>query len=85
METGLELVTHWVGPTQAESQLAHTGSTQMLVAGSGASTASFPHSDRACDQLSGSQQLGCVRLLVLGEREAGTWAGDELIKTGVVS
>lgn len=86
METGLELVTHWVGPTQAESQLAHAGSMQMLVAGSGgAPTASFPHSDQACDQLSGSQQLGCVRLLVLGEREAGTWAGDELIKTGVVS
>lgn len=33
METGLELVTHWVGPAQAESQLAHTESTQMLAAG----------------------------------------------------
>lgn len=39
METGLELVTHWVGPTEAESQLVHAGGTQMLIAGSWA-----PHS-----------------------------------------
>lgn len=72
METGLELVTHWVGPAQAEPQLAHTESTQMLAAGSWAPKASFPHSNRACDQLSGSQQLGCLRLSVVGTREAGT-------------
>lgn len=85
METGLELGTHWVGPTQAESQLAPAGSTHMPVAGSWAPTASFQHSGRAWDQLSGSQQRGCLRLLVVGVREAGTWAGDERIESGMVS
>lgn len=80
METDLELVTRWVGLTQAESQLAHAGSMQTLVVGGWAPTASFLHSSRACDQLSGSQQTG-----VFEAREAGHPAGDDLIHTdGVV-
>lgn len=72
METGLELVTRWVGLTQAESQLAHAGSTQMLVVVGWAPTASFLHSNRAYDQLSGSQQTGVFEVLSSGGERGGT-------------
>lgn len=62
VETGLELVTCWVGLTL----VAHVGDAKMLVPQTAVCRrrpphppASSPHSDRAHDQQSGSQQLGC--------------------------
>jgi len=85
METSLELVTRWVGLTQAESQLAHAGSTQMLVVGGWAPQHPFYIPIELMTSCQAPSKLGCLRILVVGVREAGHPAGDDLIQTDMVS